>query len=262
MIRAMRTAATGMKAQQLNVDIIAHNLANVNTTGFKKSRIEFQDLFYYHAKVAGKPRASGEESPASLEIGYGTAPVATLRMFSQGEMIASGNALDLAIRGDGFFRVLLPQGGEAYTRDGSFKVSGEGRLMTTDGYTLDPDISFPGGTSHVTISDDGVVAVTIADDTTPQIIGQIELVRFVNPSGLQAIGQNLLVETPASGAPTFGTPGSDGMGSLGQGYLEVSNVDIVEEMIALIAAQRAYELNSKAIKASEEMMSMANNLAR
>jgi flagellar basal-body rod protein FlgG len=262
MIRAMHTAATGMKAQQLNVDSIAHNLANVNTTGFKKNRVEFQDLFYHRTKVAGKPTTRGEASPAILEIGYGTTPVSTQRMFTQGEMVATGNALDLAIKGEGFFRVILPQGGEAYTRDGTFKLSGEGRLMTADGHTLDPDISIPEGTNHVSISEDGVVAVSIADDTTPQVIGQIELVRFVNPSGLQAMGQNIYVETPASGAPTVATPGVDGMGSLAQGYLEVSNVDIVEEMIALIAAQRAYEINSKAIKASEEMMTMANNLAR
>lgn len=262
MIRAMRTAATGMKAQQLNVDSIAHNLANVNTTGFKKSRVEFQDLFYRRTKLAGNPTARGEVSPATLEIGYGTAPVSTQRMFTQGELIPTGNALDVAIEGDGFFRVVLPEGGYAYTRDGSFKLSADGRLMTSDGYVLDPDISIPEDTTQVSVSRDGMVSVTLGDDATPQPVGEFELVRFLNPSGLRAMGQNLYATTPASGVPIAGSPGFEGVGHLAQGYLEVSNVDIVEEMIALIAAQRAYEINSKAIKASEDMMTMANNLTR
>jgi len=262
MIRAMRTAATGMKAQQMNVDNIAHNLANVNTSGFKKSRVEFQDLFYQRSKLAGSPTAAGVDSPASLEIGYGTTPVSTQRMFSQGELISTGNPLDMAIQGDGFFRIALPEGGEAFTRDGSFKITAEGRLMTTDGYTLDPDISIPADASQVSISPDGVVAVTVGDDTTPIPVGQVELVRFVNPAGLRASGQNLFKVTPSSGEAIPGVAGSEGFGRLAQGYLEVSNVNIVEEMIALIAAQRAYEVNSKSIKASEEMMSMANNLSR
>ncbi len=262
MIRAMRTAATGMKAQQLNVDNIANNLANVNTTGFKKSRVEFQDLFYQLTRVAGNPTASGAVSPSSLEIGYGATPVSTQRMFTQGDLVSTGNPTDLAVKGDGFFRILLPEGGEAYTRDGSFKVSAEGQLMTSDGYLLDPEITIPAETSHISFSPDGVVSVTLGNENESQIVGQIELMRFVNPSGLRAIGQNLFTETPVSGESIPGTPGSDGLGRLSQGFLEVSNVDIVEEMIALIAAQRAYEINSKAIKASEDMMSMANNLTR
>jgi flagellar basal-body rod protein FlgG len=262
MIRAMRTAATGMKSQQLNVDNIAHNLANVNTPGFKKARVEFQDLFYQRTKVAGTPTARGQDSPASLEIGYGTNPVATQRMFSQGELVQSSNPFDLAIKGDGFFRILLPQGGDAYTRDGTFRISGEGRMMTADGYLLEPEITIPENSTAVTVSEDGVVAALTGDSTTPEVVGQIELVRFVNPAGLQAMGQNLYVETPASGTAAPGMPGTDGVGRLVQGYLEVSNVDIVEEMIALIAAQRAYEINSKAIRTSEDMMSMANNLSR
>lgn len=262
MIRAMRTAATGMKAQQLNVDNIANNLANVNTTGFKKARVEFQDLFYQVAKVAGNPTAAGAISLASLEIGYGATPVATQRMFSQGELISTGNATDIAIKGDGFFRIVLPEGGEVYSRDGSFQVSSDGRMMTSDGYILDPEITVPQETSTISVASDGLVSVTLGQDTTPQVVGQIELVRFVNPSGLQALGQNLYSITPSSGEAIPGTPGSDGIGSLSQGFLEISNVDIVEEMISLIAAQRAYEINSKAIQASEEMMTMANNLAR
>ena len=262
MIRAMRTAATGMKAQQMNVDNIANNLANVNTSGFKKSRVEFQDLFYQRSKAAGNPTAAGVDSPTSLEIGYGTSPVSTQRMYSQGELVSTGNPLDLAIMGDGFFRVALPEGGEAFTRDGSFKITAEGRLMTSDGYTLDPDIAIPTDASGVTIGSDGVVSVTVGNDTTPIPVGQVELVRFVNPSGLQASGQNLFGVTPASGEAISGVPGSEGFGRLSQGYLEISNVDIVEEMIALIAAQRAYEVNSKSIKTSEDMMTMANNLSR
>ena len=262
MIRAMMTAATGMKAQQLNVDNIAHNLANVNTTSFKKGRVEFQDLFYQQTKVPGNPTATGEDSPANLEIGYGATPVSTQRMFTQGEMVQTGNSLDLAIEGDGFFRVILPQGGEAYTRDGSFKVSAEGRLMTSDGYTLDPDVTIPEDATAISISSDGLVSVTLGSDNTPQAVGQLELVRFINPAGLTALGQNLLQQTPASGEALPGTPGAEGLGQVNQGYLEVSNVDIVEEMIALITAQRAYEVNSKAIKTSEDMMGMANNLAR
>ena len=262
MIRAMRTAATGMKAQQLNVDSIAHNLANVNTTGYKKNRVEFQDLFYQRARVPGHPSTAGTESPATLEIGYGTTPVSTQRMFTQGEMISTGNSLDVAVKGDGFFRVILPDGSFAYTRDGSFRITSEGRLMTTDGYVLEPDITIPEDTSQLTISHDGMVSVTVSGDNTPQAVGQIELARFINPSGLRALGQNLYAVTPASGEPLPGTAGHDGMGQLAQGYLEVSNVDIVEEMIALITAQRAYEINSKAIKVSEEMMAEANNLSR
>lgn len=262
MIRAMRTAATGMRAQQLNVDNIANNLANVNTTGFKKARVEFQDLFYQRPRVAGNPTASGTVTPQALEIGYGSTPVSTQRMFSQGELVSTGNATDLAIKGDGFFRIVLPEGGEVYSRDGSFTVSSDGRMITTDGYILDPEITVPQETSTVNVSEDGLVAVTLGDDTTPQVVGQIELVRFVNPAGLQALGQNLYAITPSSGEAIPATPGSEGLGRLSQGYLEVSNVDIVEEMISLIAAQRAYEINSKAIQASEEMMTMANNLAR
>lgn len=262
MIRAMRTAATGMKAQQMNVDNIAHNLANVNTAGFKKSRVEFQDLFYQQSRVAGNPSAAGGESPASLQIGYGTTPVSTQRLWSQGELVSTESPLDVAIKGDGFFKVVLPDGGNAYTRDGSFKITSEGRLMTTDGYLLDPDITITEDTTQVSIGPDGVVSVSVSGDSTPQAVGQIELVRFINPSGLTALGQNLFSVTPASGEALPGTPGTEGLGQLAQGYIEVSNVDIVEEMIALITAQRAYEINSKAIKTSEEMMTEANNLSR
>lgn len=262
MIRAMRTAASGMKAQQLNVDNIANNLANVNTTGFKKSRVEFEDLFYQATKPLAGAGQSGIVAPASVEVGYGATPVSTQRMFTQGELMATGNATDVAIMGDGFFRVQKPDGTEAFTRDGSFKVSAEGRLVTNDGYPLVPDISLPDNTREVMISPDGQVSVRVPGDNLPQQVGQIELVRFMNSAGLSAEGQNLLVATGASGEPTSGAPASEGFGRLAQAHLEVSNVEIVEEMINLITAQRAYEINSKAIKASDEMMNTANDLAR
>jgi flagellar basal-body rod protein FlgG len=262
MIRAMRTAASGMRAQQMNVDNIANNLANVNTTGFKKSRIEFQDLFYQQTRAAALPATEGTAAPTGLEVGYGALPVSTQRMWTQGEMEATGNPTDLAIMGDGFFRIQMPDGREAYTRDGSFKVSPDGMLVTSDGYPLSPEIVLPQDTKAISIAADGTLSVTLAADSTPQTVGQIELVRFVNPAGLSAQGQNLYVETPNSGQPLSGTATSEGYGRLQQGQLEVSNVEVIDEMIGLITAQRAYEINSKAIKASDDMLGMTNELAR
>ncbi len=262
MIRALKTAATGMHAQQLNVDNIANNLANINTTGFKRSKVEFQDLFYQTTRAPGRISSQGVEAPASLEIGYGTTPVATQRIFSQGEILPTGNPLDLAINGDGFFRILLADGTYAYTRDGAFKISGDGRIVTSDGEPIDPEISIPEGTTGIVIARDGTVSVTVGNETEPQEVGRIEIVRFVNPAGLKAIGRNLLVATPASGDPIPGTPGLEGNGEIYQGYLETSNVEIVEEMVNMIVAQRAYEINSKAIKTADEMLATVNNLAR
>jgi flagellar basal-body rod protein FlgG len=262
MIRAMRTAASGMRAQQMNVDNIANNLANVNTTGFKKSRVEFQDLFYQETRQPGAPSEGGATAPTGLELGYGALPVSTQRMFQQGEMVATGNPTDLAVLGEGFFRVQLADGREAYTRDGSFKMSADGMLVTSDGYALSPEIVLPDDTKDISITADGNVSVTLASDSTPQTVGQIELVRFVNPTGLSAQGQNLFLATGNSGEPQPGTPGSDGFGRLQQGHLETSNVEVIEEMINLITAQRAYEINSKAIKASDDMMGMTNELTR
>lgn len=258
----MRTAATGMMAQQMNVDNIANNLANVNTTGFKKARVEFQDLFYQKQKSAGSPTASGTRTPLPLEIGYGSTPVSTQRLFSQGELVSTGNAADIAIKGDGFLRVILADGREAYTRDGSFKISAEGAIITSDGNLLDPEITIPADASQVTIDGSGTVSVSFGAGGEAQVIGQIELARFINPAGLHALGQNLYLPTDATGDPVPGTPGQDGYGSIAQGYLEVSNVDIVGEMVELITAQRAYEISSKTIKAAEDMMSMANDIVR
>jgi len=251
-----------MKAQQLNVDNIANNLANVNTTGFKKSRMEFEDLFYQQMRGAAGAGQNGVAVPTSVQIGYGATPVSTQRMFTQGELMTTGNPTDVAIMGDGFFRVQTPDGAEAFTRDGSFKVSADGRLVTNDGYPVVPDISLPGDAREIMIGPDGQVAVRVPGETEPRPIGQIELVRFMNPAGLSAQGQNLLMQTGASGEPLAGTPAMEGFGRLAQGHLEVSNVEIVEEMINLITAQRAYEINSKAIKTSDEMMTLANDLVR
>jgi flagellar basal-body rod protein FlgG len=262
MIRALKTAATGMLAQQLNVDNIANNLANINTTGFKRSKVEFQDLFYQATKASGSVSRQGTQNPSALEIGYGSVPVATQRIFSQGEMVPTNNPLDLALSGDGFFKVLLTDGTNAYTRDGSFKISGDGRIVTTDGEPVDPEISIPEGTTEILISRSGAVSVRVGKEANPQDVGQIETVRFINPAGLKAIGRNLLTATVASGDPVAGTPGLEGSGEVYQGYLETSNVEIVEEMVNMIVAQRAYEINSKAIKTSDEMLSVVNNLSR
>ncbi|HVP58680.1 MAG TPA: flagellar basal-body rod protein FlgG [bacterium] len=262
MIRALKTAATGMLAQQLNVDNIANNLANINTTGYKRSKVEFQDLFYQATKAAGGVSQQGNQNPTALEIGYGSVPVATQRIFSQGEIVPTNNQLDLALSGDGFFKVLQADGTDAYTRDGSFKISGDGRIVTTDGDPIDPEITIPEGTTEITVSRNGAVSVKVGKDANPQEVGQIETVRFINPAGLKAIGRNLLLSTVASGDPVAGTPGLEGNGEVYQGYLESSNVEIVEEMVNMIVAQRAYEINSKAIKTSDEMLAVVNNLGR
>jgi flagellar basal-body rod protein FlgG len=262
MIRALKTAATGMHAQQLNVDNIANNLANINTTGYKRSKVEFQDLFYQASRAPGAIARQGAEMPTSLEIGYGAVPVATPRIFSQGELLPTSNPLDIAINGDGFLRVLMPDGTYAYTRDGALKLSGDGRVVTTDGELIDPEIGIPEGTTQIMIARDGTVAVTIGNENEPQEVGRIELVRFMNAAGLRAIGRNLLVETPAAGDPIPGTPGMEGNGEVYQGYLETSNVEIVEEMVNMIVAQRAYEINSKAIKTADDMLAIVNNISR
>ena len=262
MIRALKTAATGMRAQQLNVDNIANNLANINTTGFKRTKLEFQDLFYQTTRAPGGIVRQGVERPTSLEVGYGAIPVATPRIFSQGELLPTSNPLDVAINGDGFLRVLLADGTYAYTRDGALKLSGDGRLVTSDGEIIDPEISIPEGTTEIMIARDGTVGVRVGNETEAGEVGRIEVVRFLNPAGLRAIGRNLLVETPAAGDPIPGTPGLEGNGEIYQGYLETSNVEIVEEMVNMIVAQRAYEINSKAIKTADDMLAVVNNIAR
>ncbi len=262
MNRALRVAASGMYAQQLNVDLIAHNLANVNTTGFKKSRPEFQDLMYQTMRSSVDANNPNIQQPVEIQVGTGTLPVATLKDYTQGDIQVTNNPLDVAIQGEGFFQVRRPDGTIAYTRDGTFKVSSEGMLVTSQGYIIEPGIALPTDVTGVSIGRDGTVEVQVVGQTETTKIGQIELAKFVNPAGLRAIGNNLLIETPASGKPILGTPASDGFGELQQGALESSNVDVVEEMVNMIVAQRAYEINSKTIKTVDDMFSMANNLKR
>ena len=262
--RALRTAASGMYAQQLNIEVIANNIANVNTNGFKKNKPEFQDLMYQ--QVSTNPLTTTEPgimdvSNKYIQVGIGVKPSSNIKIFQQGDIIQSNNQFDLAINGDGFFQLQKSDGSIVYTRDGTFKLNGDGQLVSAGGYLLEPQISFNEDTLGFTVSRNGTIESNEpgGDSFT---VGDIELVRFINPAGLKAIGDNIFVETQASGQPLIGTPGETGFGEIHQGYIESSNVDIVEEMIAMITAQRAYEINSKVVKTVEEMMAMANNLKR
>lgn len=261
MIRAMFSAATGMIAQQMTIDVIANNLANVNTTGFKKSRVNFQDLLYETIRPPGGLTAAGNVVPEGIQIGHGVRPASVAKLFTPGSLLQTGNELDLAIEGDGFFQVLMPDGTIAYTRDGSFRRSQDGTVLTADGNPLDPGITLPTDTIQVTVSQTGVVSVKVPGSETLSQVGNIQLVRFPNPSGLDAgLGRNLLLETDASGAPVVGDPGTDGVGFLAQGFLENSNVQTVEEIIGMIIAQRAYEASSRVIQTADQMLQLANNI--
>ena len=262
MIRAMRTAASGMYAQKLNVDNISNNLANVSTTGFKKAKLEFQDVLYEVMRMAGATTTLGFEVPVELQIGYGAKAVASQRIFSQGNLVNTGNPLDLAIDGDGFFMVEMPDGTIGFTRDGSFKLSRDGDMVTSEGYLLASGISIPTEAESISIGVDGTVSIISAGETEATEIGQVTIAKFLNPAGLTAVGRNLYEQTTASGDYTEGVAGLDGLGLLRAGYLEMSNVETVEEMVNLIVAQRAYEINSKAIQTAEDMMQIANNLKR
>lgn len=262
MLRSLFIAATGMEAQKLNIDVIANNLANVNTSGFKKSRADFQDLIYQTVRSAGGTSAEGTQIPSGIQVGLGVKPVAVQKIFQQGDFSQTGNSLDLVIEGEGFFQVLMPDGTVAYTRAGAFKLDSEGRVVNSDGYPLEPGITIPANTLSITIGSDGKITVMQAGSTAPVEIGQIELARFMNPAGLNAIGRNLFLPTAASGEPTTATPSQDGLGTISQGFLELSNVNVVEEMVNMIVSQRAYEINSKAVQASDEMLQTANNLRR
>ncbi|GAB4165804.1 MAG: flagellar basal-body rod protein FlgG [Geothermobacteraceae bacterium] len=261
MIKALSIAASGMEAQQLNMDVIANNLANVNTTGFKKSRADFQDLLYQTIQSAGGTSTSGTETPTGIQIGLGAKMAAVQKVFTAGDILQTGNELDLAIEGDGFFQVQLPTGETVYTRAGALKKDGTGRLVTSDGYPVLPEITIPENASRVAVHEDGTVEAFLDGSSAGSQLGQIELAKFSNPAGLFSLGRNLLKETPASGAPTTGIPGELGLGTLSQGYLEGSNVSVMEEMVNMIAGQRAYEINSKAIKTADEMLQMTNQLA-
>lgn len=262
MFRALTTAALGMSAQQLNVDVIANNLANVNTTGYKKSNIEFQDLLYQTINAGRADGREGNEKPTPIQIGLGNRPVATFRSFSQGNMQETSNPLDIAISGEGFIQVLRPDGSTVYTRDGALKINSSGNLVTNSGLTVYPEISFPERVTNIMIHQDGVVEVLLQGESEGEELGQLELATFMNPAGLKSIGSNLYEITEASGEPNFGMPGQEGMGLITQGFLEKSNVDVAQEMINLIVAQRAYEINSKAVKTSDEILGMTNNLKR
>jgi flagellar basal-body rod protein FlgG len=259
MIRALYSAASGMRAQQMNLDVIANNLANVNTTGFKKSKVEFQDLLYQNTRLAGANLGQGTQLPTSVEVGHGSRPISTNRIFSDGELTQTGERMDFAIAGDGFFEVQMPDGSRAYTRDGAFKIGADGRVITAEGL---PVTGFPNvapGTTSVTVSADGQVTLTTVNGNQNE---RLQLSRFANPGGLQALGRNLYRETLASGPPEVGQPNENGFGQIQQTFLELSNVKVVEEMVNLITAQRAYEVNTKAITAADEMMQQSNNLHR
>ncbi len=263
MMRAMGTAASGMKAQQLNIDTIANNLANVNTSGYKKSHAEFQDLLYEMVVPSGNSRGSGMSSPISVEVGHGVKLVATNKDFGQGTVTATGNPLDLMIEGDGFFQLRLPDGTIGYTRDGSFKMDAERNIVTAAGYRLEPPVQIPADAVEISIARDGVISVLMQGETQDiQEIGQIELARFPNPAGMRARGGNVFLPSPASGNPLLGVPGQDGVGEVSSGYLEMSNVDTVSELINMITAQRAYELNSRTISMADDMLQTVNNLKR
>ncbi len=262
MLRALFSAATGMIAQQLNIDVISHNLANVNTTGFKRSRADFQDLLYQTLRQAGAASSNQTEIPTGIQLGLGSRAAAIQKLFLQGDFQHTQNQLDVAIDGAGFFQILRPSGEVAYSRAGSFKLDSQGRIVNSDGYPLEPEVVIPNDATSVTIGDDGIVSVLRAGDVNPQQVGQIRLVNFINPAGLSSLGRNLYQNTTASGDPIEGVPGQNGLGTLSQGFLEVSNVSVVEEMVNLIAGQRAYEINSKAIQAADEMLQVAGNLRR
>jgi flagellar basal-body rod protein FlgG len=260
MLRALYSAAAGMQSQQLNLDVISNNLANANTTGYKATTLQFQDLLYENTREAGSQQGGGNMLPASLQIGQGSVPVATERSFAQGDLTQTGNNLDLAIQGQGFFEVQMPDGTLSYTRDGSFKTDAQGRVVTSDGYPVQGGFqAVPTGTTGITITASGAATYTTASGATNF---QIQLARFTNPGGLDAVGHNLYQETTASGTPELGSPAQNGYGEIQQGSLELSNVSVVQEMVNLILAQRAYEVNSKAVQAADEMMQESNNLQK
>jgi flagellar basal-body rod protein FlgG len=264
MMRSLWTAASGMTGQQFNIDTISNNLSNVNTTGFKQNRADFEDLLYQTTRVAGTPATEITVVPTPTQVGHGVKVAATQKIHTQGSLQSTGNVSDLAVEGEGFFRVLLYDGSYGYTRDGSFKIDSNGQLVTSNGYRVMPEVVLPEGfvRDSLTVSQDGRITVKIAGSDDPIEVGQMELYRFVNPTGLNAIGENLFKVTNASGGAIPGRPGFDGMGKTIHKFLEMSNVSVVKEMVNMIVAQRAYELNSKAIQTSDTMLGIANNLKR
>lgn len=260
MMRSLWISKTGMEAQQTQLDHISHNLANSATNGYKRSHAVFEDLMYQNLRQAGANSSEQTQLPTGLQVGLGTRAAATTRQFSQGNLQQSTNPLDLAIKGNGFFQIQMPDGTTGYTRDGAFQVDAQGQLVTNNGYVVQPGITIPANAQSITIADDGTVSVALPGQATPQAVGQLQLASFVNPAGLDPRGQNLYTETAASGAPNTAAPGSNGVGQLAQGFVETSNVNVVEELVAMIQTQRAYELNSKAIQTSDQMLQRLGQL--
>ena len=260
MIRSLWIAKTGLDAQQTQLDVITNNLANVGTNGFKRARAVFEDLLYQTLRQPGAQSSQQTQIPSGLQIGIGTRPVATERIHTQGNLTQTGNSLDIAVQGQGFFQVLLPDGTYAYTRDGAFQRDAQGQMVTSSGYPLQPAITIPANALSITIGRDGVVSVLQAGSAAPTQVGTIQLTTFVNPGGLQSAGENLYLETAASGTPSPNTPGTNGTGLLNQGYVETSNVNVVEELVNMIQTQRAYEINSRAIQTSDQMLGRLSQL--
>ncbi len=254
MIRSLWISKTGLEAQQVQMDVIANNLANVSTNGFKRARAVFEDLLYQTLRQPGAQSSQQTQLPSGLQIGTGVRPVATERIFTQGNLQQTGNMRDVAIQGNGFFQVLLPDGTTAYTRDGSFQSDAQGQLVTSSGFHVQPAITIPPNTLSITIARDGTVSVVVPGTSAPTQVGSIQLVNFINPVGLQSFGENLYLQTASSGTPNSNTPGTNGLGLLSQGYVETSNVNVVEELVNMIQTQRAYEINSKAIQTSDQML--------
>lgn len=260
MIRSLWIARTGLDAQQTQLDVISNNLANVSTTGFKRSRAVFEDLLYQTLRQPGAQSTQQTQISSGLQIGTGVRPVATERIHTQGNLQQTGNGLDVAIQGEGFFQIQLPDGTTAYTRDGSFQLDNQGQIVTASGYPLSPAIVLPNDTLSMTIGKDGTVSVQQSGQVAPTQVGTIQLATFVNPGGLQSAGENLFLETASSGTPTANTPGSNGAGVLNQNYVETSNVNVAEELVQMITTQRAYELNSRAIQTSDQMLGRLTQL--
>jgi flagellar basal-body rod protein FlgG len=258
-MEALWIAKTGLDAQQTRMSLVSNNLANVNTMGFKRDRAVFEDLLYQNIAQAGAATSQDTEDPSGLNVGTGVRIVGTEKNFAQGASVDTGNPLDTLIEGRGFFQVLMPDGSNGYTRNGSFKMSSDGQLVTAAGYQIQPAITIPDGVESITISTDGIVQAKLPGQTDPATLGSLQIADFLNPAGLQPHGQNLYLETKASGTPQVGTPGLDGLGALRQGALEGSNVNVVEELVAMIQTQRAYEMNSKAISTGDQMLQYLNN---
>jgi flagellar basal-body rod protein FlgG len=260
MMRSLWIAKTGLDAQQTQLDVVSNNLANVSTNGFKRSRAVFEDLLYQTLRPAGAQSSQQTQVPEGLQVGTGVRPVATARLHTQGNLQQTANQLDLAISGGGFLQIQMPDGTTAYTRDGSLHMDAQGQLVNSNGYALSPAITIPANTQSITVAPDGTVSVTQQGTATPVQVGTIQLANFINPAGLQALGQNVYAETAASGTATSGTPGTNGLGTINQGFVETSNVNVVEEMVAMIQTQRAYEINSKAIQSSDQMLQKLSQL--